>query len=165
MKKQLFLFTFIALAAPFLNTSVLKANMLDQIRDGVNYNDPVSQAVVDASGYAAAKSAETSINDKLENVNCYFIDDTTEKEVKCAKTDFDSVVQMIYGWREGLQRTIAYDIEIHVTAHAKEKDLAKKRSHYIGDKLNFKMDWFHTFDKGVKADDNKLEIKLKVNPA
>lgn len=105
------------------------------------------------------KSLEAGINDSLKKKNCKFKNGSTETETTC---DLNAIVNDLKSWRNGLEASIANDVDINIEASATTSDLAWKRVSAVQDVLKAKISWWDWYTHKTTANGDGLRIWVKV---
>jgi hypothetical protein len=122
---------------------------------------PSSGTKAEATTKSVAKGAlEAGINDNLKKQNCSFSDSKTDKKTTC---DLNKIVADLKNWRDGLESTIANDVDVHIEASAADNDLAWKRVSYVQDQLKAKLSYWDWYTDKTTINGDKLKIWVKVH--
>lgn len=133
---------------------IASANAIDF--GGVKGNIPSSNTKAESVTKKAAGTAVTAaINDKLKKQNCAFADSKTESQTTC---DLNKIISDLKGWQQGLESTIANDVDVHIEASANDDSLAWKRVSSVQDTLKAKFSYWDWYTHKTTSSGDKLKI-------
>lgn len=123
-------------------------------------NSTVNNVTNKAVDTAKNKGFEKVINDKIAKYNCQFKDGKTVDGVTC---DLNKVIRELEGWRNGLEGTVANDVDINVQASALKSDLAWQRGNHVRDQIRNSINYWDYYVTSNTSSDKGLKIWVSVH--
>jgi len=108
-----------------------------------------------------AKVVGTSAaNSHVKKENCHFTDATTSTSITCKSGNFSSVVTYLNNWRNGLEKSVASDVNVKGTVCASTSSLASKRATHVRNQIRAKIGYWDYYISGTTCSGDKISLSL-----